>query len=569
MEGLTALGWFNDEGEKIDTGSRIRSNMVLTAKFTATDSSTVIYSAEDETQPSIQDILNDTSVKTLYLPVGTFEKNEGAGNNFSISHGMAIIGGGSSPVSLTDGRAASYTTADVTVINADLTIATEDKVTIKNLYLTNSDSEDNALIEDNAHINHFNLQIENSAIVPEPGKRAVQSYAVPEVDITVKNSYFSLDSAGVKDISGLRVFMNKDSVDTEANLTVENTTISIENEAGRYSTGINLEYVDKVNVNISNCYVAENGHGYGMRLLDCGKNSEMKNKVTINDSLLSGWYAYYVLTDSQNIDTVVNNTVLIGKSTEGDETNPGATIAIETSSLCSITVNGGRIEAYNTYGGMDLFSIYYYNKMLTPAGNSISISPSTELVYSTTFKEGDIEKLRLGNIENITAMYDPEGNVIEESLIPNTGDIRAWDNLRILNPDNYVLGAFTYTTPKHLNDHDEYPSRPANVDEYCDIEKISYMAIPANGILVKTEDGAEIYTDINDLIGSLNTSDKQNVRIFISGEWESNEPVTLNPKNPISIYGNTLNPAMVSGVTISEEAKNNIAYDEYVKFAEK
>ena len=570
MEGLKALGWFDEDNNEVNEGSRVRKNMVLTAKYIAADSSTIIYDPADETQSSLQNILKNEEISVLYLPSGSFDNtNDSPTNDFTINHGMTIIGGGSSPVSFTDGRAASYTATGATVIDADLTIDTEERVAIKNVYITKTNGSDSLSIENATGLDHFDLLVENSAIIPPIDVRGIQVYSGPEsADVTLRNSYILVEESSKEYRIGMNFVMNSGDENSELNLTIENSTIFVDNSSGgAYGIGINIESADTVNIDISNSSIIEDGHGYGFRLYGCGKNTtDTKSIVTINDSILSGWYAYYIQSDSQNIDSILNNTTLIGTSCERDQAYTGSTLAVDSSSECSINVNGGRIEAHNKYAGQNLFSIYYFDNDYSPAGNSMDISSSTDLIFSTDFRIGDTgpqKKLMLGNIQNISAVYDSSGNEIEgaiEDLENNTGEILAWDNLEISKPDDYILGEFIVETKTNLH-VPELPGRPAGAETY-DIDSLSYMAIPAEGILVSTAYETKILKDGNALIDFLNTTDDDNINIYLSGAWSVS--TNLNSEKQIRIHGNALDPAIISGLTISQEATDNISIDRYV-----
>ncbi len=573
MEGLKALGWFDEDDNEIMTGSTIRKDMVLTAKYIAADSSTIIYNPTDETQSSLQDILKDNDISVLYLPSGSFDNLEDSStNDFTINHGMSIIGGGSSPVSFAEGRAVSYTDTGATIIDAGLTIDTAERVTLKNVYITKTQGSDSLSIKNATGLEHFDLLVENSVIIPPTDVRGIQAYSGPQsADVTLRNSYISIDTSSTSQYRiGMNFVMPENEDDTELNLKIENSTISVDNSSGgAYGIGINIESADIVNIDISNSSIAEDGHGYGVRLYGCGINEAgAKSTVTINDSVLSGWYAYYIQSNSQDIDSILNNTTLIGTSCERDTTYTGSTLAIDSSSECSITVNGGKIEAHNKYAGQNLFSVYYFDNDYSPAGNSVDISSSTDLIYSTDFIIGKTEpnkKLRLGDIQNIAAVYDSSGNEIEnavDNLEVNTAEIQAWNNLEILKPEDYVLGEFIVETSTNLHVPD-LPGRPDGSETY-DIDTLSYMAIPEEGILVSTADGTEIFETIDDLIDFLNTTTEDNINIYLSGLWSISESMSLNSDKQIKIHGNALKPAIISGLTISQETIDNISIDKYV-----
>ena len=143
----------------------------------------------------------------------------------------------------------------------------------------------------------------------------------------------------------------------------------------------------------------------------------------------------------------------------------------------------------------------------------------------------------------------------------NTGG-GAWNNLEILKPEDYVLGEFIVETSTNLHVPD-LPGRPVGAETY-DIDTLSYMAIPEEGILVSTADGTEIFETIDDLIDFLNTTTEDNINIYLSGLWSISESMSLNSDKQIKIHGNVLKPAIISGLTISQETIDNISIDKYV-----
>ena len=125
-----------------------------------------------------------------------------------------------------------------------------------------------------------------------------------------------------------------------------------------------------------------------------------------------------------------------------------------------------------------------------------------------------------------------------------------------------MLGEFIVETSTNLHVPD-LPGRPVGAETY-DIDTLSYMAIPEEGILVSTADGTEIFETIDDLIDFLNTTTEDNINIYLSGLWSISESMSLNSDKQIKIHGNALKPAIISGLTISQETIDNISIDKYV-----
>ncbi len=576
MDGLISPDyWLSEDGSVIYPGTILTSDLTVISEYLLSDS-TAVYNAEDSSMGNLQEMLDEDQIEVLYLAAGTFDSEQAlpSGNTeLKISKGMTIIGAGDSPVSFINNRAAApvNSEANETLINFGIVIATNEKVTLKNMHISKPVTEGTLLINGAEDIEVLNLEIDRCYLDPPINNRGIQIYqTAASANISMKDSFISISASSDKTYRAGMNLVFDDRDNTSLTLSMSDSSIYVDNE-GEYGIGINIENVDSLNISIDNSSIISTGHGYALRPYGCGNNdSSQQSTILIENSELQGWAGFYIQADSNNIATTINDSVVSGISNEKDKVNSFASIGIDSSSNCTVNVNGGRIEAHNLYKGLSLFSIYYFDDDFQPAGNILTISPSTELVYYTDLEgtnDSAISKLLLGEIQNVVAVYDssmteiPDGDV---DLEINKGSIDAWDNLTIESPSGYILGEFHSIVRKQLHDQD-IPGRPLGA-EYYDIDNISYIAIPEGAILVRNalESSLRTFTDIDELVYYLNTQSGANISIYISGTWSCSEGKEINSSSNISIYGNTLNPAIITNISVSQDSIDNILIGENI-----
>lgn len=424
-EGFILSGWAYDaEGTRPVTAwnTTITESVTIYAIWTVDTSSGFVFVSSENGNDENGDGSKDAPYKTIAKALENSEKVfiEGTfAEDIKISADNAvIISGLESPVVADSyGRAVVAEGDAASLIKGTITLADGAVLTLRNLAIAPESAGAYAIsADDGVSVNLDNVYINTSS--GGRGISVVDDADTEEpidnpVDVNLKFTTISLNGAGSR---GINIDGSHDQTQSgveKVSISMSDSTIiqSEDDESSVYPVQIFRSELAELEMNNVFIYIAKNY--YAFRFFDVGSNDGPVSTITIKDSYLKAWSAFYVQANTQNVKAEVVNSTLTGVGKNSGPTDDFATISIDSSSNVKLHVVESEI-IFNKAAEADqqAAAIYYFdNKDPYTGGNRISFgncdfrlegknatSPGV-MAYADNITGKSTKKLETGNEE--------------------------------------------------------------------------------------------------------------------------------------------------------------------------
>ena len=385
-EGFILSGWAYDaEGTRPVTAwnTTITESVTIYAIWTVDTSSGFVFvssaNGDDENGDGSKDNPYKTIAKALensekVFIEGTFEEVI----NISADNAVIISGLESPVVADTYGRAVAADGDAASLIKGTITLADGAVLTLRNLAIAPENAGAYAIsAEDGVSITLDNVYINTSS-----GGRGIniadgadtEGPIDKPVDVSFKFSAIILNGYDSRGINIDGSYDKTQSGVEEVSISLSDSTIiqPEDDEASVYPVQIFRSELAELEMNNVFIYITKNY--YAFRFFDVGSNDGQVSTISIKDSYLKAWSAFYVQANTQNVKAEVVNSTLTGVGKNSGPTDNFATISIDSSSNVKLHVVESEI-IFNKAAEADqqAVAIYYYDYGdLAYGGNLVS-----------------------------------------------------------------------------------------------------------------------------------------------------------------------------------------------------
>ena len=385
-EGFILSGWAYDaEGTRPVTAwnTTITESVTIYAIWTVDTSSGFVFvssaNGDDENGDGSKDNPYKTIAKALensekVFIEGTFEEVI----NISADNAVIISGLESPVVADTYGRAVAADGDAASLIKGTITLADGAVLTLRNLAIAPENAGAYAIsAEDGVSITLDNVYINTSSggrgINIADGADTEDPIDKP-VDVSFKFSAIILNGYDSRGINIDGSYDKTQSGVEEVSISLSDSTIiqPEDDEASVYPVQIFRSELAELEMNNVFIYITKNY--YAFRFFDVGSNDGQVSTISIKDSYLKAWSAFYVQANTQNVKAEVVNSTLTGVGKNSGPTDNFATISIDSSSNVKLHVVESEI-IFNKAAEADqqAVAIYYYDYGdLAYGGNLVS-----------------------------------------------------------------------------------------------------------------------------------------------------------------------------------------------------
>lgn len=385
-EGFILSGWAYDaEGTRPVTAwnTTITESVTIYAIWTVDTSSGFVFASSENGDDENGDGSKDNPYKTIAKALENSEKVFIEGTfeeviNISADNAVIISGLESPVVADTYGRAVAADGDAASLIKGTITLADGAVLTLRNLAVAPENAGAYAIsAEDGVSVTLDNVYINTSA--GGRGISVVDDADTEEpidkpVDVNLKFTTISLNGDGSR---GINIDGSHDQTQNgteKVSISMSDSTIiqAEDDESSVYPVQIFRSELAELEMNNVFIYITKNY--YAFRFFDVGSNDGQVSTISIKDSYLKAWSAFYVQANTQNVKAEIVNSTLTGVGKNSGPTDNFATISIDSSSNVKLHIVESEI-IFNKAAEADqqAVAIYYYDYGdLAYGGNLVS-----------------------------------------------------------------------------------------------------------------------------------------------------------------------------------------------------
>ena len=351
-------------------------NIEITARFIQ---STPIEPADPSSGISIRTIISEKNGEPVALSLPEYEYKETDPIKIADNQIVIIEGNDSAQNNLSQSRAVSNSNKATRIIGT-FELGTGSTLILRNIGLSSTTTGD-YLISGTA--GGVSIEVDDSILTTPSGGRAINvavesDYDSP-VSVIAKDSTIEMvgqNARGINIDGDVSQNMIPGEMLTNASLILDNTEL-IERTDATTTDGmvyaINLFRIDQADLSIINGsrIQIDSKYYYGFRFYHVG-NSETESTITIDNSYIKAWSSFYIQANSKNIRGYVTDSTLEGINQSDGSSDSFATVAIDSSSDCNVTLeNSTIIFTQQGLAEQQAAAIYYYDNTGLSGGNSI------------------------------------------------------------------------------------------------------------------------------------------------------------------------------------------------------
>ena len=301
------------------------------------------------------------------------------------------------------------------------------------------------------------IELYNSVLTtPSEGRAiniATESALNENVSLTVRNStiYMTGENARGINIDGSPAFSrDKESMLDSAEIIIDNSCLLEKEDSSTtdgYVYAVNVFRTEQADLSVINNSVIQidSKYYYAIRYYAVG-NEYTASTITIDDSTIKAWTAYYIQAGSNNVTGKISNSYISGVNQSDGESDSFTTVGIDSSSNCIVSVEDSTV-AFTQLGKAEqqAAAIYYWDNTGLSGGNSISFEDC-----AFEFEVPDDQ------LPIVTAYYDNFITCEGSPITPRTPNIITIDNstLNSLTSKGYSFSSIMgkYCIDPNFND---------------------------------------------------------------------------------------------------------------------
>lgn len=385
-DGFILSGWAYDaEGTRPVTAwnSTITESVTIYAIWTVDASSGFVFvssgNGDDENGDGSKDAPFKTISKALEVSEKIFIEGTFAENiNISADNAVIISGLDSPVVADSEGRAVPAEGDAASLIKGTFTLSDGAELTLRNLAIAPETAGAYAI----SATNGVSVSLDNVYINTSAGGRGINIADGADTEGPIDkpvdvNLNFSVIILNGENSRGVNIDGSSDQTKSGTErviISLSDSSIVQPEEDATSVYPVQVFRSELADLEMNNVFINITKNYYAFRFFDVGSNDGPESTISIRDSYLKAWSAFYVQANTQNLKAEVVNSTLTGVGKNSGPSDNFATISIDSSSNVKLNVVDSEI-VFNKAAKADqqAVAIYYYDYGdLTYGGNLVS-----------------------------------------------------------------------------------------------------------------------------------------------------------------------------------------------------
>lgn len=447
-DGFILSGWAYDAKGTCPVtawNTTITESVTIYAIWTVDTSSEFVFVSSETGDDEKGDGSKDAPFKTIRKALeesekifieGTFTENI----NISADNAVIISGLESPVVADSEGRAVPAEGGAASLIKGTFTLADGAELTLRNLAVAPETAGAYAI----SATNGVSVSIDNVYINTSTGGRGINIAAGIDtegpidkpVDVNLNFSAIILNGENSRGVNIDGSFDQTKSGSERVSISLSDSTIVQPEDDETNVYPVQVFRSELADLEMNNVFINITKNYYAFRFFDVGSNDGPESTISIRDSYLKAWAAFYVQANTRNVKAEVVDSTLVGVGQNSGTSDDFATISIDSSSNVKLNVVDSEIVFdKSAEAAQQAVAIYYYDYGdLTYGGNLVSFE-------NCDFKlEGENETNPgvMAFVDNITGKSTEKVDI--EDVQSGTVDVK-YDELAPVKKNEIVFDA--------------------------------------------------------------------------------------------------------------------------------